>query len=189
MNLEITNGFGYIQNETNSMDKLINELLLLAKTENGETVKNYIDFDLSKEAEMIISAFESMAYEKKVEIKTDIKENIQMNGDREDLKHILSTLLDNAIKHSTPENNVEVSISKEKNELFISVRNVGAPIPEEEKDKIFERFYRIDKARNRNEKRYGLGLAIAKATVEKYGGKIEVKCKDGTVEFKVSMKI
>jgi len=178
---------GYIQNEISSMDKLINELLLLAKTENGETVKNYTNFDLSKEAEMIISAFESMAFEKKVQINANIQENIQFNGDREDVKHIVSTLLDNAIKHSISENNVEINISKEKNEVFISVKNVGAPIPEEEKEKIFERFYRIDKARNRNEKRYGLGLAIAKATVEKYGGKIEVTCKDGTVEFKASI--
>lgn len=188
MNLEKINGFGYIQNETNSMDKLINELLLLAKTENRESIKSYKDFDVSKEAEMIVSAFESVAFEKKIEIKTDIQENIQMNGDREDIKHILSTLLDNAIKHSIPEKNIDVKLMKEKSEIIISVKNVGAPIPEEEKDKIFERFYRIDKARNRNEKRYGLGLAIAKATVEKYGGKIEVICKDGTVEFKVYMK-
>ena len=179
---------GYIQNETTSMDKLINELLLLAKTENTGNVKSYSSFDVSKEAEMIISAFESMAYEKKVEIKTKIQENITMNGDREDIKHIVSTLLDNAIKHSVPEKNVEVIISKERNEILISVKNVGEPIPEEEKDKIFERFYRIDKARNRNEKRYGLGLAIAKATVEKYDGKIEVFCKDGKVEFKVIIK-
>ena len=53
------------------------------------------------------------------------------------------------------------------------------------KDKIFERFYRIDKARNRKEKRYGLGLAIAKSTVEKYNGKISVDCKDGVTTFKV----
>ena len=170
------------------MDKLINELLLLAKTENAESLRNYVNFDLSKEAEMIVSAFESMAYEKKIEIKTNIQENMQMNGDREDIKHILSTLLDNAIKHSTPENNVDVKLCKEKNDVIISVKNVGDAIPEEEKDKIFERFYRIDKARNRNEKRYGLGLAIAKATVEKYEGKIEVICKDGTVEFRASIK-
>lgn len=188
MNLERISGYGYIQNEINSMDKLINELLLLAKTENGESIKNYAKFDLSKEIEIIVSAFESMAYEKKIEIKTNIQENIQINGDREDVKHILSTLLDNAIKHSAPENKVEVNFSKEKNDVIISVKNAGEPIPEEEREKIFERFYRIDKARNRNEKRYGLGLAIAKATVEKYGGKIEVFCKDGTVEFKVSLK-
>lgn len=171
------------------MGKLINELLLLAKTENADTAKEYQDFDLSKEAEIITSVFESMAYEKKVKLVTNIQENITMRGDKEDIKHILSTLIDNAIKHSIPENNVEVEAFKEKNEIILKVKNVGAPIPEEEKDKIFERFYRIDKARNRNEKRYGLGLAIAKATVEKYGGRIEVTCKDGTVEFKASMKM
>ena len=177
----------YIQNEITSMDKLINELLLLAKTENVESIKNYQNFDLSKETEMIVSVFESMAYEKKVKLNIDIEENISMYGDKEDIKHILSTLIDNAIKHCIPEKDVTVTVRKEKNEIIMKVKNVGEEIPEEEKDKIFERFYRIDKSRNRSEKRYGLGLAIAKATVEKYNGKIEVVCKDGTVEFRVNI--
>lgn len=150
------------------MDKLINELLLLAKTENVDNVKNYKNFDLSKEVEMIIAVFESMAYEKKVKIATSIQENVMMYGDKEDIKHILSTLIDNAIKHSIPENDVTVELGKEKNDIIIKVKNVGEEIPVEERDKIFERFYRIDKSRNRSEKRYGLGLSIAKSSVEKY---------------------
>ena len=74
---------GYIQNEIESMDKLINELLLLAKIENVDNVKNYKTFDLSKETEIIISMFESMAYEKGVKINSKIQENIMMNGNYE----------------------------------------------------------------------------------------------------------
>ena len=69
----------------------------------------------------------------------------------------------------------------------MQVKNVGEPIPEAEREKIFERFYRIDKSRNRSQKRYGLGLAIAKSTVDKYNGKIEVICKDGVTNFRVSI--
>ena len=65
------------------------------------------------------------------------------------------------------------------------MKNHGEAIPKEQQDKIFERFYRLDKSRNRKEKRYGLGLAIAKSTVEKYNGKISVECKDGVTTFKV----
>jgi len=175
----------YIQNETENMDKLINELLLLAKTENVEEVKSYELIDISKESEICISMFESVAYEKQVEIKSNIQPDIYINCNRQDITHILSTLLDNAIKHSVENKAVEVSLKKEKNNIILRVKNEGEPIPEEQRDKIFERFYRIDKSRNRNEKRYGLGLAIARASVEKYNGKINVKCKDGITCFEV----
>lgn len=74
---------------------------------------------------------------------------------------------DNAIKHTKFENKVIINLKRGKNEIIFEVKNMGDPIPEEEREKIFERFYRIDKSRNRQEKRYGLGLAIAKSTIEK----------------------
>ncbi len=178
---------GYIQNETDSMDKLINELLLLAKIENIDNLKEYKQLNLSKEVEIILSMFESMAYEKQVIIKSKISENITMNGNKEDIEHIVSTLTDNAIKHTGAQKEVVVELKKEKSEIILEVKNMGDPIPQEEREKIFERFYRIDKSRNRNEKRYGLGLAIAKSTIEKYNGKIEVFYKDNFTVFKVTI--
>ena len=180
---------GYIQTEIDSMNKLINELLLLAKIENVDNIKEYKLFDLSKEVNIIVSMFESMAYEKKVKLNNNIQESIMLNGNKEDIEHIISTLLDNAIKHTEPEKEVIIELTKEKNEIIMQVKNMGDPIPEEEKEKIFERFYRIDKARNRKEKRYGLGLAIAKSTVEKYNGKIEVLYKEGFTIFRVDIPV
>ena len=177
----------YIQNETDSMDKLINELLLLAKMENVDDIKSYEIFDVSNQVEMCASVFESMAYEKKVKIITNIQKGIKLNGNKQDIEHIVSTLLDNAIKHSEEGKDVIVELVKDKNSMILQIKNYGEPIPEEQKDKIFERFYRVDKARNRNEKRYGLGLAIAKSTVLKYKGKIGVECKDGITCFKVNL--
>ncbi len=142
---------------------------------------------MSKETEIIISMFESMAYEKNVKINSNIQEDIILNGHKEDIEHILSTLIDNAIKHTEPKKDILIELSKEKNEIIIQVKNMGEPIPEAEREKIFERFYRIDKSRNRNEKRYGLGLAIAKATVSKYNGRIEVLYNNGYTIFKVTI--
>ena len=176
---------GYIQNEVSSMDKLVNELLLLTKIENVDNMKEYEEFNLSEEVDSEVSAFESIAAEHKVELKRDIQKDVMMKGISEDIRHILSTLTDNAIKHTYEGKDVEVKLFKEKSAIVLEVKNEGDLIPEEHRDKIFERFYRIDKARNRNEKRYGLGLAIAKSTVEKYGGKISVSCKDGVTTFKV----
>lgn len=179
----------YIQNEAESMNKLINELLLLAKIENIDNVKEYKQLNLSKEVEIILSMFESMAYEKQVSIKNEIAENIIMNANKEDIEHIVSTLTDNAIKHTEAKKEVVVGLKKERNEIILEVKNMGAPIPKEEREKIFERFYRIDKSRNRKEKRYGLGLAISKSTVQKYNGNIEVYYKEPFTVFKVTIPV
>lgn len=157
--------------------------------ENVDNIQERKIFDVSKETEMTISMFESMAYERNVKLSSKIQENIMINGNKEDIEHILSTLIDNAKKHTESGNEVIVELSKEKNELIIQVKNEGKEIPEKEREKIFERFYRIDKSRNRNEKRYGLGLAIAKSTVKKYNGNIKVLYKDGFTIFKVNLQI
>ena len=172
----------YIQEEVQSMNKLVNDLLVLAKMENTKTSNNQ-KFDLSKEVQMSVSVFESMIYEKKIKLETNISEGIEFDGDKEDIKHIISIILDNAIKHTKENGKIIINTVKEKNDIKIEVKNQGEPIPEEEREKIFERFYRIDKARNRNEKRYGLGLSIAKGIVEKYNGDIYATSKDGFTSF------
>ena len=176
----------YIQNESQSMNKLVNDLLTLAKMENIN-ISNNEKFDISKEVRMSVAVFESMIYEKKIELETNINEGLEFNGDKEDIKHIISILLDNAIKHTEENKKIHVNVTKEKNEIKIEIKNQGEPIPEQEREKIFERFYRIDKARNRNEKRYGLGLSIAKRIVDKYKGSIYVISKDGFTSFIVKM--
>ena len=145
----------YIQDEVQSMNKLVNDLLILSKMENTN-VTNIQKFDLSKEVQMSVSVFESMIYEKEIQLETNIEENIWFNGEKEDIKHIIAIILDNAIKHTEKDGKIIVNTQKEKNEINIEVKNQGEPIPEDEREKIFERFYRVDKARNRNEKRYGL---------------------------------
>ena len=176
----------YIQNEVQSMNKLVNDLLVLARMENTNTTNNQ-KFNLSKEVQMSVSVFESMIYEKNIKLETNITDEIVFNGDKEDIKHIISILLDNAIKHTKENGKIIVNTLKEKNDIKIEVKNQGEPIPEEEREKIFERFYRVDKARNRNEKRYGLGLSIAKGLVDKYKGTIEASSKDGFTSFIVKI--
>ena len=178
----------YIQNETDNMGKLINELLLLTKIENVDMLRTPEEFNLSDHIELITSTFESMAFEKKVKLETDIEKNIVSNKfNRDDITHILSTLIDNGIKHTSKNKKVTVELKKQKDKLIISVKNEGEEIHVSEREKIFDRFYRIDKSRNRSEKRYGLGLAICKATVLKNDGTIIVECNDGVTLFKVEL--
>ena len=124
---------------------------------------------------------------KKIKLETNINEGIEFTGDKEDIKHIISIILDNAIKHTEENGTIIVNTIKEKNDVKIEIKNQGEAISEEDREKIFERFYRVDKARTRSEKRYGLGLAIAKGLVEKYKGNIYATSKDGFTSFIVKI--
>ena len=95
--------------------------------------------------------------------------------------------MDNAIKHSKVKGKIEVSL-KDSNNIDLMVTNLGDEIPSGEEEKIFDRFYRIDKARNRNENRYGLGLAIAKNIVTLHKGTIKAYSKNGKTTFQISFK-
>ncbi len=177
----------YIQNEVQSMNKLVNDLLTLARMENTNST-NFQKFDLSKEVQMSVAVFESMIYEKEIKLETNIDKGIVFNGDKEDIKHIISIILDNAIKHTEKDGRIIVNAEKEKSDIKIEIKNQGEPISVEEQEKIFERFYRVDKARSRSEKRYGLGLSIAKEIVDKYSGTIKASSKDGFTSFVVKLK-
>ena len=180
----------YIQNETDNMSKLIQELLLLTKIENIDKLREPEKFNMSNHVELIVSSFESMAFEKNVKIENKIqKEIITKNFNKDDITHILSTLVDNAIKHTEEKKKVIIELRKNKDKIIINVKNKGDEIPISEREKIFDRFYRIDKSRNRSESRYGLGLSIAKAIVLKNNGTITVDYKDGYTIFEVALPL
>ena len=101
----------YIQNEVQSMNKLVNDLLTLSRMEKNAGVHNQ-KFDLSKEVQMSVAVFESMIYEKGIRLKTNIDDGIIFNGEKEDIKHIISILLDNAIKHTKEKGKIIVNTTR-----------------------------------------------------------------------------
>lgn len=113
--------------------------------------------------------------------------NINISGNSSALKQLVSILLDNAVQHSKQQGQIHLSLIKEFDLATLSVINLGDEIPIEQREHIFERFYRLDTARNSEDKHYGLGLAIAKAIITSHKGKIGVLCYDGFVEFKVQI--
>ena len=100
----------------------------------------------------------------------------------------MGVLTDNAIRHATKGTEVKVRLFKEHRSIRLSVSNVGAEIGKEEREHLFERFYRADEARSGEGRHYGLGLAIAKAVAEAHKGKIEVDCSAGVTTFTVSLQ-
>jgi len=183
----------YIDNikyESNRMNQLIASLLDLSKLEEGVSIDSYKDENLSKIVEKTALVFEGVAFEEGVLIDTDIEENITLKCSKEEIEKLVSTLLDNAIKHSDKDTTVRVSLYKSNACIKLKITNSGEPIAEGDEERIFERFYRADKSRSRSDNRYGLGLAIAKRIVLNHGGTIGASSnrEEGTTTFRVEFK-
>ena len=177
-----------IQNESERMNKLITSLLDLAKLDSEEVKREYQKNNLSKIIEKSTLTFESITFEKGINLDYSIDKDIYYNCNSDDVKEVMSILLDNATKHCSKDGKIDVRLKNNKNDIVITVSNTGEPIPKGEEEKIFERFYRVDKARNRKENRYGLGLSIAKKIVENHNGNISANSNDGITTFKVILK-
>ena len=171
-----------IQHESERMGILIGQLLDLARTENVTPQLEHIDFSRLVAGEVL--PFESVTFEKGLALHSNITLGIAIQGNNTQLKQLVSILLDNAIRHNKPAGEVYVTLVKEHSLAKLSVINNGDAIPKQQCQQIFERFYRIDSARNSEDNHYGLGLAIAKAIVTAHHGHIEVRCYDGLVEFR-----
>ena len=129
-------------------------------------------FNLSKLLSNILLTFEAVIFENRIELESNIGENIELKGDKESIKKVLIILLDNAIKYTNISGKIYVELKQDKNKMKLKVRNTGDGIKKEELEKIFERFYRVDTSRARETGGYGLGLSIAKSIIESHKGKI-----------------
>lgn len=174
-----------IQYENERMGMLVGQLLDLARTENVTPQMEHIDLSRLVAGEAL--PFESVAFEKGLVLNSNITNGIGVEGNGTQLKQIVSILIDNAIRHSKEQGEVYLSLTKEHGFAKLSVINKGDEIPVEQREQIFERFYRVDTARNSEDKHYGLGLAIAKAIATSHKGHIAVQCFDGFVEFRVQI--
>lgn len=174
-----------IQYENERMGILVDQLLDLARTEDVIPKMEHIHFSRLVVGEAL--PFESVVFEKGLLLTSNISSNIEVEGNSAQLKQIVSILLDNAIRHSTGQGEVYLALTKEHGIAKLSVINKGDEIPMEQREQIFERFYRVDTVRNSEDKHYGLGLAIAKAIATSHKGHIEVLCYNGFVEFRVQI--
>ncbi len=176
-----------IKNEADRMNQLIINLLDLATSERD--IKEELKLEnISKIIELSVLTFEGKAFEKNIKLIYNIKENINYKVNSSDIKQLVEILLDNAIKHSNSNENIYIDLDELNNEIVFTVTNKGDEIPAGSEEKIFERFYRVDQSRNRNENRYGLGLSIAKNIVLNHNGTISAKSNNGITTFKTVFK-
>lgn len=176
-----------IQYENERMSALVIQLLELARAENVTPRMELLDLSRLVYGETL--PFETVAYEKGLVLNIEVSENICVSGSGIQLKQLISILIDNAIRHSSPGSEVRVALRKEKGHALLSVMNDGEEIPPEQQKHLFERFYRTDEARTGEDGHYGLGLAIARAITAAHKGTIAVRCHHGKVEFTAKLPL
>jgi two-component system heavy metal sensor histidine kinase CusS len=169
--------------EFDHLGRMIADMLLLAKADNGLFIPNLQTLQLASEVRALFDYYDAVADEKGV--KFTLEGDGTLGADRLMLRRALGNLLSNAIRHATPHTAVEVSIQAGVKSIEICVLNTGDAIAPEHLERVFERFFRVDPSRQISSEGTGLGLAITKSIVAAHGGTITVTSSDKDTVFRV----
>jgi heavy metal sensor kinase len=167
---------GSMLEEVYRLTGLIDTLLLLSRADSGHLPLNSAPVALLDLAAESAGLLEILAEEKKQSVQIEGDGALTFTGDRFILRQAFVALIHNAVKYSPPESTISVRIKTRDGDPVVEVHDHGPGIPLEHRPKIFDRFYRVDKARSREEGGAGLGLSIAEWAVRAHGGKIELEC-------------
>ena len=167
-----------INSEVDRLTVIINDLLTLVKLDQKEVPVNFEETDLNALLEEIVKRLTPMANQKNISIELNNVKPVTAEVDKVKFTLALSNLIDNGIKYTPDGGEVKVTVDADHQNAFITVSDTGVGIAEEELGKIFERFYRVDKTRDRETGGTGLGLSITHATVLMHNGSIRVSSKE-----------
>lgn len=165
--------------ETDRLCTLINDIMALSEIEGYKQDNERQTFGLLDLAKEVRSMLENSAEEKGITIEIMIDQDCRLDANRNRIKQLLINLIDNAIKYNKHGGYVTVFTAQQGNRVEIHVKDTGIGVPNEHKDRIFERFYRVDKGRSREMGGTGLGLSIVKHIAQLYGGNVRVESQEG----------
>lgn len=168
-----------IRSEAERMSELIRDILAVSKLEAHDVKPELMDINMTELIADRVAAFEPRAQEARVTLCNYSMNHVHVYADYGQMEEIVSNLISNAIRYNKKLGKVWVNADNENENMVLRVRDTGIGFPEEEKDKIFNRFYRVDKGRSRETGGTGLGLSIVKHIVNFYGGTIEVSSRVG----------
>ena len=173
----------FLQNIDKHADRLtflIEDLLTISRLESGKVLFNLQTANLREIADRVVEDLRARAAEKRIMLNNEIPEDLTANVDASRLQQVFFNLVDNAIKYGRPEGCVKVLAANHgKGSVKMSVQDDGPGIPSDSCERVFERFYRVDKARSRDQGGTGLGLSIVKHIVQCHGGKVWVESEPG----------
>jgi two-component system phosphate regulon sensor histidine kinase PhoR len=169
-----------IDRHATRMSRLIDDLLTLSRLESHEFAFSLSPVDVKDLIQSTIAGFDKQARDKGIRLSLDLPERLpKALGDRDRLEQVMTNLLDNAIKYTPSGGRVDVSAGKGDGLISISVKDTGIGIPKGDTLRIFERFYRVDKARSRELGGTGLGLAIVKHILQGHNTRVSVESEQG----------
>lgn len=178
-----------IQKEGTNLLGLIDSIINLSRIETMNYNKTFEKINIKNIAEEIVSKLTIRAKDKNLNLNL-MAEDVEIYGDKRMLEDLLYNLIDNGIKYNRPNGKVDVFINKLDNNCIIKVKDTGIGIPENEQEKIFERFYRVDKSRSKKVGGSGLGLSIVKHIVIYHNGEIALNSKlDKGTEIEITLPI
>ncbi len=176
--------------ETERLSRIVESLLAISRLDAGEAQMERVNFDLAELATTTTEQMRLLADDKNVALVCEMKGAVEVEGDRARLKQVMVNLLDNAIKYTSEGGEARVSVRNENAHALLEVTDTGIGIPAEALPHLFERFYRVDKARSRQMGGAGLGLAIVKSIVTAHGGRITVESVEGSgSRFRVELPL
>jgi heavy metal sensor kinase len=179
---------GSMLEETNRLAKLVDSLLTMARADAGRIQLHRADVNLFDLADESVRLLEVLAEEKQQTIQMDGSRSITVTADRTLLRQAIVNLLHNAVKYSPDRSTVQISVRETESSAIVEVQDHGPGIPLEDRGRIFERFYRVDKSRTRVAGGAGLGLSIAQWAIAMHAGAIEVQCEPGPGStFRISL--
>jgi heavy metal sensor kinase len=170
---------GSMLEEADRLARLVENLLVLTRADSGRANPARTPLDLAALVKDVADYLGVLAEEKKQTLSVEIVDSLIVEADRETLRLALINILDNAIKYTPAEGHIRIVVKRRNHEAVVEVGDDGPGIPLEHREKIFERFYRIEKARSSETGGAGLGLAIARWAVEINGGRIELESEEG----------
>jgi len=169
-----------INTHVERLSNILNDLLTLSRIESGESVPFTKSVDLRLVAKESMEAFLVQADSKRIVLESEFSESpVMVRGSEEALRQIIDNLIDNAVKYTPEEGRIWVRVMEKNGEAVLEVQDTGIGIPESELERIFERFYTVDKARSRKMGGTGLGLSIVKHAVRSLKGEIKVRSELG----------
>lgn len=168
-----------IQEHGERLNKLVDDLLSLSHLESKEILLEKGIFNLRQQVEKVIMGFKEQLKKRNVDLKNEIPANISINADKDKIEGVFTNLIDNAIKFNKENGIIKISSQQEGDKIKSIVEDSGVGIPDKDIPRIFERFYRVDKARSRELGGTGLGLSIVKHIVELHGGTVGVESVEG----------
>ena len=172
-----------IDDNADRMEKLVQDLLTLSKYDSNRVTSKPTEFDLGELAKLCKEKFEIEIKKKNQEVSCFVTADVpSVYADKDGIERVILNILSNSIKYTPDGGKIDIYVGYVHNDAYVKIKDTGIGIPKNDLERIYERFYRVDKARSRQLGGTGLGLSIAKEIIEKNNGSINIKSKvdDGT---------